>query len=130
MHGMAPAPPIHKRRILVIDDQEAVLRLTERILRRAGHDVVTAGNAAEATEACHTADFDLLLTDIVMPDIDGELLAERLRSTQRGVAVLYMSGYADGPAFAFEDGATLPKPFTSELLLRSIEETLASHDKL
>lgn len=128
MEGMPTSATGPSRRILVIDDQEAVRRLTERILRRAGHEVVTAGNAAEATEACRGADFDLLLTDIVMPDIDGESLATQLRTTQRGLAVLYMSGYADGPAFAFEDGATLPKPFTPELLLRSVDETLASRD--
>jgi CheY-like chemotaxis protein len=124
MSDMA-SPSGPKRRILVIDDHKAVRRLAERILVGAGYEVVTAGNGAEATEACRHGAFDLFLSDIVMPDTDGESLVERLRTTQPRVVVLFMSGYAEGPAFAFEDGATLPKPFTRDGLLRGVQETLA-----
>lgn len=101
--------------------------MTERILTRGGYDVTTAGSGNEAKELCRGGDgFELLLTDVVMPDIDGDSLAQHIRAMHPRIVVLFMSGYADGPDFAYQDGAMLGKPFTQERLLRSVAETLAA----
>ena len=120
------SPATAAAEILVVDDDDSVRRLTERILTRGGYGVTTARSGTEAAELCGASDFDLLLTDIVMPDIDGESLAERLRAGQRRMLVLFMSGYTDGLDLAYQDGATLGKPFTSERLLRAVGEVLDS----
>jgi len=70
---------------------------------------------------------DLLLTDVVLPDLNGPELAERVQPVQPGMKVLYMSGYADGALL--EDlrrrgGALLAKPFMPEAMLRRVRETL------
>jgi CheY-like chemotaxis protein len=120
-----------RRTILVVEDQLPVRRVIAQILRRQGHTVLEAGDAAEALAAAasHPETIDLLLTDIVMPGIRGPELARRLREARRGLAVLYMSGYFSGPA-ATEPGEPpqppiLRKPFTAEALAQAVCDALA-----
>ncbi len=112
-------------RILVVDDERPLRELTRRILSRDGYAVITAGSADEAIAACRTSGpLDLVLSDVVMPDLDGESLAARLREIQPGLSVLYMSGYA-GPSLAVEEqGQIISKPFSAATLTRSVARVL------
>ncbi len=118
--------------ILLVEDEEAVRRLTQRILVAAGYHVVAAASGAEALKvsADHPGRIDLLLSDVVMPGMNGRELWERLRKLRSELKVLYMSGYTDD---VLEDrGAIGPdthlvgKPFSSDVLLRQVRVTLGS----
>jgi PAS domain S-box-containing protein len=115
--------------VLVVEDQDALRTVAERILKRAGYQVLTASSGAEALRiaAGHGAEIDLLLTDIVMPGMSGHALAERLKRARPEVEVLFTSGYSER---AIEhQGALAPdgfigKPFSAADLLRKVRETL------
>jgi CheY-like chemotaxis protein len=116
--------------VLVVEDEEAMREVTQRILERNGYRVVTAGRGAEALElvGAHTGELDLLLTDVVMPQMLGKEVAEKVAALRPGIRVLYMSGYAR-PVLA-EQGtldptvALVSKPFSEDALLAAIREVL------
>jgi two-component system, cell cycle sensor histidine kinase and response regulator CckA len=83
--------------ILLVEDEEAVRDVAKRILRAAGYTVLTAASPDDALLACkaHPGKIHLLLTDVVMPQMSGRLLAERLALARPGIKVVYMSGYTD-----------------------------------
>lgn len=116
--------------ILVVEDEEVVRSLAERILRRRGYQVLSAAGGQEALEVAEGAPFalDLVLSDVVMPGMSGpETVAELVRRGHR-CRVLYMSGYTDDhldPYGVSRHGIDfLPKPFDPEALLRRVRETL------
>ena len=115
--------------ILLVEDDEAVRRLTCEILNRRGYDVVTAASLDDAMRAAANGRaIDLLLTDVIMPGGSGRALAETLRARRPGLRVLYMSGYTD-EVIAFDDvnepGVSfLQKPFTPESLAGRVRELL------
>lgn len=116
--------------ILAVDDDRAVLALLDTILRTAGYRVLTANGGRSAIETYENAGHpvDLLLTDVIMPDLTGPVVAERLRSRQPDLQVLFISGYHDADLvqrFVTRKGFTLlPKPFTVDGLLRGVLESL------
>ena len=116
--------------VLVVEDQPAVLSLAERILTRSGYRVLTADGPAAALELAreHAAEVDLLLTDVVMPDMNGRELAERIEGENPGLRILYMSGYAEDVVThhgAPEEGVDfIAKPFTAKQLVRRVREAL------
>ena len=127
---MASAPNSHKT-ILAVDDDPTVLELLQRTLTDAGYRVLTApgGRAAIETFEQSRVPIDLLLIDVIMPDLTGPVVAERLRARRPELPVLFISGFHDADLvqrFAALKGFTLlPKPFRREALLRAIEERLA-----
>ncbi len=115
--------------ILLVEDEAAVLRLAERILRAAGYTVLAASTSEEGLLELerHAGPVHLLLTDLVMPQIGGWELACRAGKLRPGLTVLYMSGYGEGRAFqeVLEAGAPLlRKPFSAESLARAVREVL------
>jgi two-component system, cell cycle sensor histidine kinase and response regulator CckA len=116
--------------ILVADDNELVRQATQQILTRTGYQVMEAANGAAALQlaADHPGVIHLLITDIVMPEISGRTLAERLQATRPSVHVLYMSGYTNDAVLRraiVESGAPyLQKPFSVEQLLRKVRDVL------
>jgi PAS domain S-box-containing protein len=116
--------------ILLVEDQTDVRRSTAAILRLAGFRVLEAGGGEEALSICQSAPapIHLLLTDIVMPGMDGAELAGRLSRLRPGVKLLYMSGYTDDMLVhhgAVNDStAFISKPFTPRRLCSKIRETL------
>ena len=116
--------------VLVVEDEDAVRRLSERILRTAGYRVLTAANAGEALLLVekHGSRIDLLLTDVVMPQLSGRELAQRLAQARPDMRVLYMSGYTDGAIVhqGVLDAAVrlISKPFNAADLTRSVREVL------
>ncbi len=118
-----------KETVLLVEDEEAVRVVAQRMLERNGYRVITAANATDALEAAEQGThIDLLLTDVVMPLLSGAELATRLGARYPHMKVLYMSGYTDGTVVAhgvLESGvAFLQKPFTSEQLARKIRSVI------
>ncbi len=116
--------------ILVVEDDPAVRGLVHEALRLSGYDVLVARHGIEAllTGAKHMGPIHLLLTDVVMPQMSGPEVAEKLTVVRPEIKVLYMSGYPDHPVFA-QGGvkrvtAFLQKPFTPNVLTQKVREVL------
>jgi CheY-like chemotaxis protein len=134
--GFAPAivEPATRRTgtILLVEDQAAIRMLLEDVLSEAGHRVLAAADGRAALELATECDgtVDLLITDVVMPEMSGPDLASRLTPLRPSVIVLYMSGYTDHALLhrgAIEQGAAfLQKPFLPESLLSKIDELLSA----
>ena len=126
----APAPAGGTETILLVEDEATVRRVVSRALERAGYavDSVPTGRAALAAAERLGARLDLLVTDMILTDMDGKQVAEAVRRTVPGAPVLVISGYA-GEAISRvgqlgEGVAFLQKPFTTEALLRRVREVL------
>ncbi|WP_412743931.1 PAS domain S-box protein [Krasilnikovia sp. MM14-A1004] len=120
-----PASHGNGERVLVVDDDEAVRELMVRILDRNGYKPVPAADPEAALQLADES-FDLLLTDVLMPQMSGPELAQRVKARQPDIPVLFVSGYTDGNAGAGRTtgGILLHKPFTSESLLGSVQDAL------
>ncbi len=117
--------------ILVAEDEPEVRRMAERILDKGGFSVIGTDRGSEALEICldPEREIDLLLTDVVMPDMLGTELAERAREARPGLPVVYMSGYshevlAPKTMLDKDHSAFIEKPFSSTALLKSIDDLL------
>jgi CheY-like chemotaxis protein len=115
--------------ILVVEDDTGVRRFVRRVLEAAGYLVLTAPDGATAIEASLGVPLQLLLTDVVMPDMSGRRVAAKLASERPGIRVLYMSGYPDDDIVRHgvlePDIDLLAKPFTAEALLSAMDKALA-----
>jgi CheY-like chemotaxis protein len=116
--------------ILVVEDEEAVRNLAKRILSGAGYTVLAAANGSEALLICerHPGAVHLMVTDVVMPQMSGKDLAERLVKLYPTLRVLYMSGYTDdaiGHHGVLDPGTHfIGKPFNAADLTRMVREVL------
>jgi signal transduction histidine kinase len=128
--ALTPGPGGRGETILVVEDEPAVLRVVTRILQRNDYSVMAAANGTQALALAADREFDLLLTDVVMPGISGLELADRVRQTHPRASVLLMSGYsADlaGPGHAFRaDLPLVQKPVTERALLEAIRAAIAT----
>jgi len=118
-------------RILVIDDDPAVRTTVRLLLERAGYEIVEAGNGKEAGRLLDGA--DLVITDLLMPEVDGVDLLGTIRREGRRVPVIAMSGggKVDSKSYlevarALGAFATIAKPFELEHLLATVRDALAS----
>jgi PAS domain S-box-containing protein len=116
--------------ILLVEDAEPLRKLAQTFLEAGGFRVLPAesGEVALEVAAGFRGTFDLLLTDVVMPGMNGRVLAEQLSPRQPGMKVLYMSGYTDsfiaGHGVLDPETHLLHKPFTEEVLIRKVREVL------
>lgn len=116
--------------ILLVEDEPAIRQLMRRMLEARGYAVLEARNGEEAIGVAeqHRGSIHLVVTDVVMPRMNGFELAEQLTRTQPDLRVLYVSGHADHPAVrqGLRDSRHpfLLKPYTQEVLARSIREVL------
>jgi signal transduction histidine kinase len=128
----APAAPRGAGTILVVEDEEPVRLLVVDILEASGYSLLAAENGLEALEVVgrHAGPIDLVVTDVVMPQMGGRQFAERLGGLRPGTPVLYMSGYPDGAfgpdGFVVPGAAFLQKPFTTAALGREVQALLAA----
>ncbi len=115
--------------ILIVDDEPAMLEVASRILRKHGYATLEAGTCEEALALASSADFDLLLTDSVMPGMSGPTLAERIVGMRPGLPVLHMSGHSAGvlseDRIRNAELAFVQKPFTAHDLLEKVDAALA-----
>lgn len=118
---------IESKVILVVEDEAAILSMVQAMLQDLGHTVLTAGSAREA--ATKMADYpdhiDLLLTDVVMPEMNGRDLAKKLKNENSNLFVLFMSGYTSSVIAqrgVLDEGVNyLQKPFSKEDLKKRLE---------
>ena len=128
--GVWVAPERCTETVLVVEDEPEVRQLARRILAAQGYQVLEARHGEDALLVCeqHPGPIHLLLTDVVMPEMGGPELAERLAPFRREMKVLYMSGYTDDAVVhhgVLTSGAAyLQKPFTPEALARKVWEVL------
>src|SRR3984957_8163627 len=127
----APEPPAPLATILVVEDEAGIRALVRKILRRQGYEVLEAANGQDALTLCreHGTRVELLITDVLMPQMGGRELAERLQTQGHDMKVLYVSGYTDDATVYSGDlpagTAFLQKPFTLGSLLDKVKEVLA-----
>ena len=112
--------------VLIVDDEEPVVRFVDRVLRDAGYKTVTAGNGPQAIEtAKQVGPLGALVTDVAMPGMSGDELARILRQTDPNLKVLYLTGYSDRlfkeKATLWADEAFLEKPCT----IKGLREALS-----
>ena len=119
-----------KETILLVEDEEPLRRLGERVLREKGYTVLTAVGGEEALAALERRGkpVDLLMTDMVMPGMDGTALVREVKRRNLSRGILCMSGYLENGELQegdIEPGATfLNKPFTPDALLKKVREVL------
>ena len=122
--------PQESEMILLVEDAEPLRKLAQAFLESNGFRVLSApsGEAAIEIAARHSGNFDLLLTDVVMPGMNGRVLAEQLSMRQPGLKVLFMSGYTDsfiaGHGVLEKGTNLLHKPFTEEVFISKVREVL------
>ncbi len=116
--------------ILIVEDDQIVRDLAQIILKRHGYKIISAESGPQALEclASHAASVDMLLTDVVMPDMNGRELFKRVSEIYPNMKVLYMSGYTDNVIVhrgILEEGIFfLQKPFSAQLLTTKVREVL------
>lgn len=115
-------------KLLIAEDEAPVRELLVRGLRAAGHEVTAVADGIEALHALEDDAFDLLLSDIMMPELDGVSLALKVAKEWPGLPIILMTGFADQHARARNLSAlvqqVIAKPFTLEDLVRTVAETL------
>jgi signal transduction histidine kinase len=115
--------------ILVVEDEDRVRQMSVQLLKDLGYTVIHASDAKRALAMLETdVSFDLLFTDVVMPDMNGKQLADRVRELRPGVKVLYTTGYTRNAVIhngmLDRDVSFLPKPFTIQQLATKVRQVL------
>ncbi|HET6899788.1 MAG TPA: response regulator [Vicinamibacteria bacterium] len=124
------------KRILVVDDDENILNLEKTILEQKGFDVTGAGGGAEALKVLEDRVFDLVLLDVMMPEVDGFAVCRKIKEDPRlkDIPVIFLTAKGGGVALAegFESGAVMyiNKPFTANKLLTIVNTMLESGSNL
>jgi len=115
-------------RVLLVEDEDMVRAVAERALTRAGYSVVTAADGDEGVEAVRTnPDFDMVVSDVVMPSMDGPAMAREIRQLVPGMPVLFMSGYAEEQLrreIDLEGMHFIAKPFSVAQIAAKVGEVL------
>lgn len=118
----------HRRTVLMVEDEAAVRHVVQLMLERLGMNVLAAIDAQDALRIVrgHPASIDLLLTDIIMPGLNGRQLSERVQAIRPEIRTIYMSGYTDDPVVQqvvrHADALYLQKPFDAEALSRAVRQ--------
>jgi len=141
MHSNLPEPPLgapaeavrrDRETILLVEDDPAILDVTTLILQKQGYSVLAAGTPGKAISlaAEHLDEIHLLMTDVIMPEMNGRDLARSLSSIYPQLKCLFMSGYTANviaPHGVLEEGVYfIQKPFTLQLLAAKVREVLDS----
>jgi len=117
--------PARPSSVLIVDDEPSVQRFVERVLSEAGYATTVAGDGPEALEAASKIEeLDILVTDVMMPQMTGDELARRLRALRPSVKVLYLTGFSDRlfkeKVTLWADEAFLDKPCSVKGLLEAV----------
>ena len=124
------------KQILVVDDDENILNLEKTILEQKGFDVIGAGGGAEALTLLGQRTFDLVLLDVMMPEVDGFTVCRKIKGDTKlkDIPVIFLTAKGGGEALAegFESGAIMyiNKPFTANKLLTIVNTMLESGSNL
>ena len=114
--------------ILLVEDEDMVRAVAERALTRQGYTVESAVDGEEAVELLKQGrDYDLIVSDVVMPNIDGPTMGRMARDMRPGIRILFMSGYAEEQlrkTIALDNVGFLPKPFTIPQIAKAVADIL------
>jgi DNA-binding response OmpR family regulator len=117
-------------KILVIDDEKVIINMLKQLLEMHGHDVDTAEDGGEGIKKFDSDCFDLVITDILMPGVDGNSVAKHIRnSDKKYVPVIGMSG----TPWVFEDNSfdsIFEKPFQLKALINTVKELIPRNSKI
>lgn len=117
-------------RILLAEDDESMRRFLVKALERAGYEVISYGNGVEAYQRLKEEPFTLLLTDIVMPEMDGIELARRASELDPELKIMFITGFAavalNSAEAATKDAKVLSKPFHLRDLVQEVERMIAA----
>ena len=119
---------VRNKNILVVEDEESILTLISRVLQKSSYNVVTAENGNKALEEVekNPLNFDLLITDVVMPGMNGHDLNDRLREIYPEIKTIFMSGYTANiiaDSGILDEGINfLQKPFSVNQLIDKVNE--------
>lgn len=127
--GDTDQEPPPKKRILVVDDEESVRVFIKRALEHKGYDLTCVADGHAALRALNKAAYDLMISDILMPEIDGVTLALKAGSAYPAMGIMLISGYSDQRERAYNleeliDGV-MAKPFTMDELGAAVKRILA-----
>ena len=128
--SLSERSPEGKETVLVVEDDSAILEMVEDVLSQLGYTVITSNETHKALEIARTTKdgIDLLVTDVIMPVMNGRELAQKIKVAQPGIKCLYISGYpinAIGRHGVLDNGMCfLPKPFSLVDLARKVREAL------
>jgi two-component system cell cycle sensor histidine kinase/response regulator CckA len=117
-------------RILFVEDEDAVRGIAARLLRARGYEVIEAGDGEEALELAeeHAGEIDLLISDVIMPGLDGPTMLKRARPHLGDIPVMFISGYAEAEFSDLLEGETgvsfLPKPIDIKTLAERVKQQL------
>src|SRR5690606_29925150 len=121
--SIAPRPAIEPKpaprrnaTVLFVDDEEAILRMAQRVLDRAGHRTITASRGAQALQLLQSEPIDAVVLDSTLPDADGNTIAAKMRELVPGIPILRSSGYQAAGSVADHE-PFLPKPYRIHELL-------------
>jgi two-component system cell cycle sensor histidine kinase/response regulator CckA len=128
----APKRPLS---VLLVDDEDLVRKFVERVLREAGYQTATASDGPEALEVAASLEtFDILVTDVMMPQMTGDELARRIRVATPSIKVLYLTGFSDRlfkeKVTLWADEAFLDKPCSVKGLLQAVSLLLSGRIEL
>ena len=118
--------------VLIVDDEEPVRRFVDRVLQQGNYQTRLAADGAEAVKvAAEHGPFDILVTDLMMPQMTGDELARRLRQNDPALKVLYLTGFSDSlfkeKTTLWQDEAYLDKPCSVAGLLQAVSLLLVGH---
>ena len=117
--------PSRPMRVLIVDDELSVRKFVERVLGEAGYTIASASDGPEALAVAEKLEhFDILVTDVMMPQMTGDELARRLRAAHPGLKILYLTGFSDRlfkeKATLWADEAFLDKPCSVKGLRQAV----------
>jgi len=122
-------PEYHSRRLLVVDDEPSIRTLVKQVLEMEGFQITEAGSAREALRALEEHDIDLLVTDILMPEVTGLELAEAARVEDPALPILFISGSEPEQSAAYCGCSFLRKPFSLGDLAAKVRDLLPVEEK-
>ena len=119
-----------KKTILVVDDDEGLLKIYREMLESEGYKVVTASTSKEALNKAEKSRFNLAILDIVLPDVQGDELAREMKMLDEGIEIIFITGYPEFQSCidSLDIGVAdiLLKPLTREEILRATENALVA----
>ena len=128
MAEVPAAPPRPRTRVLIVDDEQVVRRALQRILERDGHQVTLAERGQEAIDlyADRWRDLDVVVLDVMMPDVDGREVLRRMREVNPDVRAILSSGYAveSDPSLSIAGTWVLEKPYTPDQVRVAIADAM------
>ena len=133
--GIVPNTDVMKQTVVLVEDEEMVRGLLSEVLRRVGYEVLACANPEEGIAVCrrHTGKIDLLLTDVMMPGMNGREMANRIQETLPGLRVVFMSGYTEQVLLQEKQMDApfeyLQKPFTLRSLTQKVAKVLGNMEE-